>query len=91
MVQEQGDIFKPENILKQFPNACLAKLPDGYTEYVFPLENDAKGVYLTVEGGEAFDEEELEFLDENYLKNKIKELLRVYSKENILKVVEELS
>ena len=61
----------------------LAKLPDGYIDAVF-TNPEIEPTYISAEDGEAFDEDELEFIDDFYLRSKLSRLLDGFSKEEIL-------
>lgn len=76
---------------KNFPNHnwILAELPDGYIDSVTECEN-VEGMYITAEGGEAYEEGELKFLDDNYLKLKLETLINNFSKDKIVKFLNEL-
>lgn len=73
-----------EEANKQFPNYTwvLAKLPDGEIDAVSEVEG-AEGCYLTAEDGYPYDEDELVFVDETYLNEKLKQILSAYTMEQV--------
>ena len=67
-----------------------AVLPDGYVDWVIEVEG-APGIYLDYEGGHPYEEHELEFIDkDNYTERKLKELLNLYTKEELIEIINKL-
>ncbi len=67
-----------------------AVLPDGYVDWVIEVEG-APGIYLDYEGGHPYEEHELEFIDkDDYAERKLKELLNLYTKEELIDIINKL-
>ena len=65
------------------------KLPDGYIDWVTEIE-DTPRMYISDEGGDVFEESQLEFLDNDYLYEELKKLLKLYTKEDIINTLEKI-
>lgn len=66
-----------------------AKLPDGYIDWVTEIES-SPGMYITDEGGYVFEESQLEFLDNDYLYEELKKILKLYSKEEVINTIQKI-
>jgi hypothetical protein len=66
-----------------------AKLPDGYIGWVTENES-APGMYISDEGGDVFEEKDLEFLDNDYLYEELKKLLKLYTKEEVINTMQKI-
>lgn len=66
-----------------------AKLPDEYIDWVTEIEN-APGMYISDEGGNVFENDQLEFLDNNYLYEELKKLLKIYTKEEVINTIQKI-
>ena len=66
-----------------------AKLPCGYIDWVTEIEN-TPGMYISDEGGDVFRENELEFLDNDYLYEELKKLLKLYNQEEVINTIQKI-
>jgi len=66
-----------------------AKLPDGYIDWVTEIEN-TPGMYISDEGGDVFEKNQLEFLDNDYLYEELKKLLKLYTKEEVINTIQKI-
>lgn len=66
-----------------------AKLPDGYIGWVTEIES-APRMYISDDGGDVFEENELEFLDNDYLYEELKKLLKLYTKEEVINTIQKI-
>lgn len=66
-----------------------AKLPDGYIDWVTEIENEP-GMYISDEGGDVFEKDQLEFLDNDYLYEELKKLLKIYTKEEVINTIQKI-
>lgn len=75
-----------EQANKQFPNYkwVLAKLPDSYIDCVTEVED---GIFLSAEDGASYDTEELEFIDDEWIKFHMKSLLKIFSYEKLAEIL----